>query len=66
MEDWEVQDALVELIQDERGTDYFIQGGGDIRYVKTYKNADMLTNNAGLVMRMRDGSEFQITIVRSR
>jgi hypothetical protein len=26
----------------------------------------VLTNNAGIVLRLMDGSEFQITIVRSR
>ena len=31
-----------------------------------YDEAGMLTRNAGLVVRMDDGSEYQITIVRSR
>jgi hypothetical protein len=37
-----------------------------IREVVTYEDAGVLTLNAGLVVRMDDGSEFQITVVRSR
>jgi hypothetical protein len=66
MEDWEMQDALIGLIQDEAMTDYFTQGGGDVRSVETFKDAGVLTNNAGITLRMMDGSEFQITIVRSK
>lgn len=66
MEDWEMQDALIGLIQDEAMSDYFTQGGGDVRSVETFKDAEVLTNNAGIVLRLMDGSEFQITIVRSR
>ena len=31
-----------------------------------YDEAGVLTRNAGIVVRLRDGSEFQITVVRSR
>ena len=34
--------------------------------VATYGDAGILTMNRGLVVRMVDGSEFQLTIVRSR
>ncbi len=34
--------------------------------VSTYAEAGLLTSNRGLVVRMSDGSEFQVTIVRSR
>jgi hypothetical protein len=34
--------------------------------VETYEEAGVLTTNRGLVLRLRDGSEFQLTIVRSR
>lgn len=34
--------------------------------VSTFEEAGVLTMNAGLVVRMDDGSEFQLTIVRSR
>jgi hypothetical protein len=31
-----------------------------------YDEVGVLTRNAGVVVRLRDGSEFQITVVRSR
>ena len=34
--------------------------------VLDYAQAGLLTRDAGLVVRMKDGSEFQLTIVRSR
>lgn len=34
--------------------------------VTSYEGAGVLTNDAGLVVRMMNGSEFQITIKRSR
>ena len=37
-----------------------------IREVETFGDAGVLTMNAGLVVRMDDGTEFQVTIVRSR
>ena len=38
----------------------------ELQDVRTYADLGMLTNNAGLVVEMDDGSEFQITVVRSR
>lgn len=38
----------------------------DLREVATFERAQLLTRDAGLVLRMSDGSEFQLTIVRSR
>ena len=32
----------------------------------TFEEAGVLTTNKGLVLRMEDGSEYQLTIVRSR
>ena len=40
--------------------------GLDLARVVTFADAGIMTNNAGLVVRMKDGSEFQITIVQSR
>ena len=37
-----------------------------IREVGTFEEAGVLTRDQGLVVRMDDGTEFQITIVRSR
>ena len=37
-----------------------------IRDAVSFEDAGVLTTNAGLVVRMDDGTEFQITVVRSR
>jgi hypothetical protein len=34
--------------------------------ITTFEDFGMLTKNKGLVIKMEDGSEFQITIVKSR
>lgn len=34
--------------------------------VSTFDEAGVLTRNAGLVVRLDDGTEFQVTVVRSR
>ena len=37
-----------------------------VQEVSTFAEAGVMTRNAGLVFRMYDGSEFQVTVVRSR
>lgn len=34
--------------------------------VETFRTAGVMTNNRGLVLRMEDGTEFQVTVVQSR
>jgi hypothetical protein len=36
------------------------------RDVRSFEDSGLLTRNEGLVVRMEDGSEFQVTIVKSR
>ena len=38
----------------------------EVRDMRTFDEAGVLTNNAGLVIRMRGGDEYQISIVKSR
>jgi len=38
----------------------------EVTRVTTFERAQVLTRNEGLVIRTADGSEFQLTIVRSR
>ncbi len=38
----------------------------DVERVQTYEEAGILTNNKGLVIRMKTGEEFQLTLVQSR
>lgn len=37
-----------------------------IRLIRTFDAEGLLTTDAGLVLQMADGSEYQITIVQSR
>lgn len=38
----------------------------DIRSALSFEEAGLFTENAGLIVKLGDGSEFQITIVESR
>lgn len=38
----------------------------EVHCVRTYREAGVLTRDQGLVVRMNDGSELQITVVRSK
>ncbi len=40
--------------------------GDPIEEVRSFEDEGMLTNNKGLVVQLEDGSEFQLTIVRSK
>lgn len=44
---------------------YLLADQDEIRSAQTFGEAGMLTRNNGLVVRTIDGSEFQITIVKS-
>lgn len=57
MTEKEVQDLLQMLLEEE------LSEGARVR---SFEEAGVLTRDAGLVVRLPDGSEFQITIVRSR
>ena len=64
-QDEQVQNALLELVADE-GHEAFDDAGDGFDSVSTFNDAGVMTYNKGLVVRLRDGSEYQITIVRSR
>lgn len=38
----------------------------EINDVRTFEDAGVLTRDAGLIINLPDGSEFQVTIVRRR
>ena len=38
----------------------------DVSDVRTFEESGIMTRNKGLVIRLDDGSEFQLTIVKSR
>jgi hypothetical protein len=75
MDSEEIQDALIDLLNTLSGFDDedreqagLEQESGwlaDSR-VTTYAEEMMLTRDKGLVLRVADGREFQITIIRSK
>ena len=66
-----VQDSLHELLETlsydkEFGYDFGLETNLEDAIVTTFEQAGILTNNKGLVIQYADGSEFQITIVKSK
>ena len=68
MNDFRLQDKLKQLVESTcMDCDYDEPPCIlDVDNIRTFKEAEILTNNAGLVVEMTDGNEFQITIVKSR
>ncbi len=58
MNEQQVQDMLYDLLDEEGMEQDFA--------VRTFEEEGVLTMNKGLVLRFPDGSEYQLTIVRSR
>ncbi len=65
MTDHEFAAHLAAILNGDVDADEAFDANGVCRAMP-YDEAGMLTRNAGLVVRMDDGSEYQITIVRSR
>ena len=59
-----IEDALNLLISGE--LDLVDTALGEVSNIKTYAEAGILTRDSGVVLRMEDGSEFQITIKQSK
>ena len=59
-----IEDALNLLISGE--LDLVDTALGEVSNIKTYAEAGILTRDSGLILRMEDGSEFQITIKQSK
>lgn len=59
-----IEDALNLLISGE--LDLVDTALGEVSNIKTYAEAGILMRDSGLVLRMEDGSEFQITIKQSK
>lgn len=56
-----VSQAISELLFSEEAEDVI-----EVSDVQTFEEAGVLTQNDGLVLRLPDGSEFQISIVQSK
>lgn len=65
MSESDFQEELKDLLKGEDYDSVFTEMDG-IHLVSTFESAGVLTRNKGLVVLMNDGSEYQITIVRSR
>jgi hypothetical protein len=74
MNEIEFQNALIDLLENVQ---YKEESCGDppeelevfddsIKHVASFHDDEIMTNNKGLVVRFYEGSEFQITIVKSR
>jgi hypothetical protein len=56
-------DAVERAEDEERVCDELVE---EVKSVVDFESVGMLTRDAGLVIRMNDGSEFQVTIVQSQ
>ena len=54
-------DAAIDLLTGERDDEEPL-----LDEVLSYEDAGLLTRDHGVVLRFRDGGEFQVTVVRSR
>ena len=61
MNEKDFADRLSELISSDE--DYAAAFDHLVRRVRSYEEVGMLTRDAGLVVELADGTEFQITIV---
>ena len=72
MDEFELQQHLQDLLDQAAGADPDDASVDlprelcDLRRVVTFRDAGLLTSNAGLILRTADGSEYQLTIVRSK
>lgn len=71
MNDHEIAEALmgIAVTSDEPLSEYCAAPAEDDIHVAgaaSYAEAEVLTRDAGFVLYMSDGTEFQITVVRSR
>jgi len=65
MDDKQFADALRDVLAETDGASDDLNQM-TIRRIDSFEDVGMLTRNAGLVVRMTDGSEFQVTVVQSR
>lgn len=63
-----VAQALVDTICDhaESTAEMFAENGIEVSRAENFGERGMLTQNAGLVLTLADGAEYQVTVVRSR
>lgn len=66
--DFKLQDFLCEALNcpDELWEEFHVCYEVDISEVYTFEDFGLLTSDAGLVVKMSNGEEFQITIVQRK
>lgn len=66
-EEFETQETKLESLLRDIMEEAINEGSAlDITRVRSYNETGLMTQNRGLVLRMSDGSEYQLTIVKSR
>ena len=70
MDEAQVAEALLDVFQgvvynDESMVEEAVEKFGDVKRATSYEEGGYMTRDKGLVVRMEDGTEFQITVVRS-
>ncbi|MCC6228695.1 MAG: hypothetical protein IT432_05655 [Phycisphaerales bacterium] len=60
MDDGDENGALADIARE------MVDETDNLEQVESFADAELLTSNAGLIIRCRDGSEFQLTVVQSR
>jgi hypothetical protein len=68
MNEQQFREALRFLLGSDEALDVFNDEceGAEVRTIDSFEECGLMTRNEGLVVRMMDGSEFQVQIVRSR
>ena len=65
MTDQRFQDCLYILMEAVSFGNHDDWDGEPISQVRSFADMDILTGNKGLVVRLKDGTEFQVTVVKS-
>ena len=60
MKEYELVNYLIEVLDWASSEDGMVVG------VDTFESAGLMTNNEGLVIKMKTGEEFQLTVKRSK
>lgn len=66
MEKKEFVNLLMDLILDHDSSQIENMEEEIIDYIESYEQAMILTGNEGFVVKLNDGSEFQVTVVKSK
>jgi len=64
MTEREFCEALTVAVEDSADLVQEVLGGEEGPRVRSFEDAGVMTSNAGIVVRLADGSEFFVTVVR--